>query len=122
MKPKILVIDDEQNIGELLIVNMSNEYEIKSVTDGLSAIELIKGEKFNLILLDIVMPGMYGTRVLEEIRKTLPEIKIIIMSGKSMDADIIDCLIKNKVDACIKKPFEIREIKTIIKERIEKTG
>ncbi len=75
MVKKILIVDDEKDIAssvKLLVDKLG--YESKTVNDGESALEILKKEKFDLVLLDILMPEMSGREVLEKIR-TVPKIK-----------------------------------------------
>ena len=65
----ILIVDDEKPICDLIDLNLSSAgYHCKAVQNGLEAIDLIEGEKFDLILLDIMLPGVDGYDIMEYIR------------------------------------------------------
>jgi DNA-binding NtrC family response regulator len=82
--PKILVIEDEAAIRRVLVKILSEEndtYLLDEAEDGLSGIEKIKKEDYDLILCDIKMPKMDGVEVLEAVKKIKPEIPIVMISG-----------------------------------------
>ena len=82
--PKILIIEDEAAIRRVLTKILSEEndtYEVQEAEDGLSGIELIKDNDFDLVLCDIKMPKMDGVEVLEAAKKIKPETPIVMISG-----------------------------------------
>lgn len=82
--PRILIIEDEAAIRRVLTKILTEEnkgYEVFEAEDGLSGMEIIKKEDFDLILCDIKMPKMDGIEVLEAVKKIKPEIPIIMISG-----------------------------------------
>ena len=82
--PKILIIEDEASIRRVLVKILSEEsdtYSVSEAEDGLSGIELIRKEDFDLVLCDIKMPKMDGVEVLEAMKKLKPEIPIVMISG-----------------------------------------
>jgi len=82
--PKILIIEDEAAIRRVLTKILSEEndtYKVEEAEDGLSGIEKIKNEDYDLILCDIKMPKMDGVEVLEAVKKIKPEIPMVMISG-----------------------------------------
>ncbi len=82
--PRILIIEDEAAIRRVLVKILTEEnkgYEVFEAEDGLSGMEIIKKEDFDLILCDIKMPKMDGVEVLEAVKKIKPEIPIVMISG-----------------------------------------
>ena len=77
---KILVVDDEQGIIDSLAIFL-NHYEFKGVTDPLEAIELVKNEHFDLMILDFLMMPLHGDQVVEEIRKFNKSLYILLLTG-----------------------------------------
>ena len=77
---KILVVDDEQGIIDSLSIFLS-KYHFKGMTDPLSAIELLKQEHFDLLILDFLMSPIHGDQVVEEIRKFNKDIYILLLTG-----------------------------------------
>ena len=114
---KILVVDDDEGICEMMSRFLLNEgYDARYVLDGYEAIKLSKKERFNLIFLDIIMPGISGIDTIEEIKKYLPEIKTIIMTGALIDGSLLAELKRKGVAGCLQKPFDIERVLEIIKE------
>ena len=81
-KEKILIVDDDENIAELISLYLNKEcYETQIATDGASALEAFVEFMPNLILLDVMLPGMDGYQVCTEIRKQ-SNVPIIMLSAK----------------------------------------
>ncbi len=82
--PKILIIEDEAAIRRVLSKILSEEndsYQVEEAEDGLSGVEKIKNEEYDLVLCDIKMPKMDGVEVLEAVKKIKPEIPMVMISG-----------------------------------------
>lgn len=82
--PKILIIEDEAAIRRVLTKILSEEndmYQVEEAEDGLSGVEKIKNEDYDLVLCDIKMPKMDGVEVLEAVKKLKPEIPMVMISG-----------------------------------------
>ena len=89
MEYKILVADDEKEIRELLRLYLENSgYQVVEAEDGIQALDILKAEKIDLCLLDIMMPRMDGYRVLQELRKE-SNIPVMILSAKDADSEKI---------------------------------
>ena len=107
VKQKILIVDDDENIAELISLYLTKEcFETKIVYDGESALEQVNIFKPDLILLDLMLPGIDGYQVCREIRKT-NNIPIIMLSAKGETFDKVLGLELGADDYMI-KPFEIK--------------
>ena len=112
MKKKILVVDDEKDIVDLIIYNLEKEgFSVIKAYDGEKALELIKMQKPNLIILDLMLPGVRGLDVCRAIRRnpateTMP---IIMLTAKSDHMDKILGL-EMGADDYVTKPFNVREL------------
>ncbi|MCM1135044.1 MAG: response regulator transcription factor [Clostridium sp.] len=105
---KILIVDDEKAICDLIDLNLSaSGYHCKSVQNGLEAIDLIEKEAFDLILLDIMLPGADGFDVMEYIRPL--KIPVIFITAKHEVKDRVKGL-KLGADDYLVKPFEVVEL------------
>ncbi|MDD6795832.1 MAG: response regulator transcription factor [Clostridiaceae bacterium] len=122
MKGKILICDDEVDILEILELYLDKEgYEIIKVTDGIQAINYIKEiNDFNLAILDIMMPGADGYKVVKEIRKKY-NIPVIMLSAKNQDADKILGLDLG-ADDYITKPFNPLELIARVNAQIRRVN
>lgn len=86
---KILIADDEPELRELFRLYLEKDgYEVLEAEDGLRALEMLKENKVDLLLLDVMMPGMDGFSVLKQVRKE-NNIPVLIMSAKDTDEDKI---------------------------------
>ena len=105
---KILIVDDEKPICDLIDINLTAAgYNCKAVQDGLQAINLIEGEKFDLILLDIMLPGADGYDIMEYIRPL--KIPVIFITAKHEVKDRVKGLRLGAEDYLV-KPFEVVEL------------
>lgn len=112
MKVKILVIDDEVHIVELLKFNLEiSDYEVEYAYDGIDGYIKAKEIKPDLILLDWMLPNISGIDVLKKIRndKTLNKIPVIMLTAKNMENDKVEGL-EIGADDYITKPFSVKEL------------
>lgn len=105
---KILIVDDEKPICDLIDLNLSQTgYHCTSVQDGLEAIDMIEKEKYDLILLDIMLPGADGYDIMEYIRPL--KVPVIFITAKHEVKDRVKGL-KLGADDYLVKPFEVVEL------------
>lgn len=105
---KILIVDDEKPICDLIDLNLSSAgYQCTAVQDGLEAVSLIEREPFDLILLDIMLPGANGYDIMEYIRPM--EIPVIFITAKHEVRDRVKGL-KLGADDYLVKPFDVVEL------------
>jgi two-component system alkaline phosphatase synthesis response regulator PhoP len=117
---KILVVDDETYIVELVKFNLEKEgFQVVVAYDGLKALEMIKLEKPDLILLDIMLPNIDGLQVCRILKQdpNYNTIPIIMLTAKGKDIDTVLGL-EMGADDYIKKPFSPREMVARVKARI----
>lgn len=118
-KLNVLVVEDEKSMGEILKVCLEEEnYNASLAIDGQQAIESAKKIKFDLLLMDIKLPGMNGVETFRQIKKSSPGIKVIMMTAY-IDDNLIREAIREGVYATLYKPFEIEKMFYIIDEAIE---
>ncbi|MCQ9206218.1 MAG: response regulator [Omnitrophica bacterium] len=115
-KKKILIVDDERVIRDLLERLLKGSgHEAISAEDGETALNLIKTENFDLILLDLKLPGIDGVKILKEIKKLNKKLTVILISAYLTD-DIIKQTSELGVVDYVKKPFDIYRVKNQIKK------
>lgn len=122
-KHKILAVDDDSTMTELLKVNLENAgYKVITASDGEKAMELIGKEKFDLILLDIMLPKVDGHEICQRLRKkdTTFLIPVIVISAKDKPVDKITGL-RLGADEYITKPFDLEELLTRIDSILKRT-
>ena len=114
VKQKILIVDDDANIAELISLYLLKEcYDTKIVEDGESALREFKTYQPNLILLDLMLPGIDGYQVCREIR-TQSNVPIIMLSAKG---EVFDKVLGLELgaDDYIIKPFDSKELVARVK-------
>ncbi len=105
---KILIVDDEKPICDLIDINLTAAgYQCKAVQDGLEAIDLIEQENFDLILLDVMLPGADGYDIMEYIRPL--KVPVIFITAKHEVKDRVKGLRLGAEDYLV-KPFEVVEL------------
>jgi CheY-like chemotaxis protein len=117
MKPlAILVVDDEQSICVLLRdVLVRFGHRVTTCQDGASAVDLAKEHAFEVVFLDIRMPGMGGLEALKKLRELQPNATFVMITGFAKD-DIIDEALQIGAAACLCKPFSLSQVTKLLEE------
>lgn len=119
MEKKILVVDDEKPIADILQFNLEKEgYQVVCAYDGDEAIQLVKDEKPDMILLDVMLPMKDGMEVCREIRKTF-DMPIIMLTAKDSEIDKVLGL-EMGADDYVTKPFSTRELIARVKANLRR--
>lgn len=119
-KQKILVVDDDENIAELIGLYLNKEcFDTKLVYDGEQALTAMKEFNPDLVLLDIMLPGIDGYEVLREIRRT-SSLPVIMLSAKGETFDRVLGL-ELGADDYIMKPFDSKEMVARVKAVLRRT-
>ncbi|HIC91845.1 MAG TPA: sigma-54-dependent Fis family transcriptional regulator [Syntrophaceae bacterium] len=117
--PKILVVDDELSMREMLKILLKKEgYEVVTASDGEKASQLFKKDHYDLIIADIRMPKMDGLTLLHRIKEHHPHIPVIMITAYASPDDAILAMKEGAYDY-ITKPFKVEEIKSVIKGALE---
>jgi len=124
MPKKILAVDDERHIVRLVEVNLQRAgYEVVTAYDGREALEKVKSETPDLVVLDVMMPYMDGFEVLKNLKAdpTTAEIPVIMLTAKAQDADVFRGW-QSGVDCYLTKPFNPMELLTFVKRIFDSQG
>lgn len=104
---KVLLADDDPGMLETLAdVLTAVEFEVVAVKDGREAMAALASDRFDAIILDIVMPGLNGVEVIDETRKSDPAAKFVIITAYS-DSELVDEVRNRGVDRVFFKPIDI---------------
>ena len=116
---KILVVEDEKPINDLIEMNLTEAgYECTCVYDGIAACDAVENQRFDLVLLDIMLPGMDGLDVCREIRRT-SDAPILMLSARDEEMDRVLGL-ELGADDYVVKPFSPREVTVRIKKMLRR--
>ena len=118
-KQKILVVDDDKHIAELISLYMMKEgYETQEIYDGKEAAAAVEDFQPDLILLDLMLPGATGEKLIEETRK-VSTVPIIVISAKGQE-DKLNVL-KSGADDFISKPFDVEEVEVRVQSLLRRS-
>lgn len=117
---KVLIVDDEKPISDIIKFNLTKEgYDTITAFDGREAVTAFEEEKPDLVILDLMLPELYGLEVAKEIRKT-SHIPIIMLSAKDSEFDKVIGL-EIGADDYVTKPFSNRELLARVKAHLRRT-
>ncbi len=119
-KPHILVVDDEPDLVELVEHHLKREhYRVTTSADGESAVQIAREELPDLVLLDLMLPGMDGLEVCRQLKGDgrTSHVPIIMLTAKAEEADAVIGLAQG-ADDYIRKPFGVRELVARVSARI----
>ena len=106
---KILLVEDEPKLNEFIRKGLEQQgYRVDAVSNGSEALDLAATEKYDLIILDIMLPGISGFDVLENLNRFGIQVPVIITSALSSSERVVEGLDKGAIDY-VKKPFEFNE-------------
>ena len=118
---KILVVDDEKTLVKGIKFNLENEgYQVECAYDGAAAVELARNERFDLLILDVMMPEVDGLEACMRIRE-FSNVPIIMLTAKSEDSDKLmgfEC----GADDYLTKPFNILELKARVRALLRRAA
>jgi CheY-like chemotaxis protein len=110
---RVLVVDDEESVGLGMSEILKDEgFDAGYVVNGAEALEELKDKPYNLVFMDMVMPGMNGLETYREIKRVSPKTKVILFTGYFIDAEaVIEQGVKEgMIDELIRKPYFADEI------------
>lgn len=113
---EILVVDDEQSICLLLHdVLVRFGHRVTTCQDGLAALSLAAERSFDLVFLDIRMPGMGGVDALKQLHERHPNTTYVMITGYAHN-DIVDESLRSGASACLSKPFSLSQVTKVLEQ------
>lgn len=120
MNVRVLVVDDEKSMCDLLEIMLKKDgYEVRTTTDPREALELVEREPFHLVLTDVRMPEIDGFQVLRRVKEVQPETLVIMITAYGSPEGAVEAMKQGAYDY-ITKPFRVDEVKLVIKKALER--
>lgn len=120
MKTRILIVDDEKEFVDSLAERLSmRDYDVTTSFSGEEAIEKVKGYNFDVVVLDVAMPGMDGVATLREIKKLKPLTEVLMLTGNATVETAVEGMKLGALDYVL-KPCEIEELVSKINRGYER--
>jgi DNA-binding NtrC family response regulator len=117
---KLLLVDDEARFVETLSKRLTARgFEVEGAFGGLQALEMLDARPFDVVLLDVWMPGMDGLEVLKTIRRLHPTVKVVLVSGNASINAAVEG-IRLGATTYLLKPVDIDELMAKVEEAFEK--
>lgn len=119
-RPRVLVVEDEPPLRELITVTLGAQFECDEAVDGESALEMLKGDVPDLVLVDVMLPGKSGLDVLAEMREDprLKSVPVIVLSAWQAPQDV-ERAIAAGADRFLPKPFRVDELAATAQELVD---
>lgn len=114
-RPRVLVVDDQRGMRVTLEgILRDHGHDVATVSDGRQAIDAAKNDSYDLILMDIDMPGMDGVQALREVKKVSPDSLVVMMTGHALDQHVMDALDEG-AHSVVFKPFEVDKLLDVMR-------
>jgi putative two-component system response regulator len=118
VRPRILLVDDEPEITEILSDLLSEEYECLRAGAAEHALEHLRKSQFELVISDITMPGMSGLDMIPHVKSASPDTVVVMISGMQTVESAIGALRLGAFDYLM-KPFDLRQVEAVVKRALE---
>ena len=115
-KTLILVVDDQFADRETLKGVLEDKgYRVATASDGAEAIEMVKSRHYDIIFLDVRLPGIDGVETFEQVKMIDPEVTVIMMTGYS-EEDLVKRAVSRGAYTCIYKPFDMERVIELVED------
>jgi len=117
VKHTVLLVDDEEELAETLVERLEYRgFEARYATSGKDALEILREDTFDVVVVDLKLPGMSGDELVQVMRKAYPNIPIVVITGHGSDSDAAE---PEGAYALLPKPFDITQLVLKMQEAIE---
>ena len=119
MSPKVLVVDDEEKVRKYMSRLLKiRGFDVDTASDGTTALSMIHESDVDIVLLDVLMPGIDGITVLKEIKKTKPAIEVVMLTGNASVETAIEGMRIGAFDYLL-KPVDLDNLYLCLREALE---
>jgi len=121
MTEKVLLVDDEEEFVETLAERMRNRgMKVETSNSGVDALELIDQEAYDVVVLDLQMPGMDGIEALAKIKRRKPDIQVVLLTGHATVEKGVEAMKRGALEV-LEKPIDLSKLQEVIhKAKAEK--
>ena len=117
-RPRVVIIDDDARVASIFgdfVLAMRPQCSVETASNGEAGLEAVRGERPDLVLLDLRMPGIDGVEVVKRIRDMDAGIAVIVITGAGDLADAIAALASG-ARACLRKPVDLEQFKQLVSD------
>ena len=118
VSPRILIVDDEAEITEILADLLSEDYDCLRAGSAEEALTRLREDEFQLVISDITMPGMSGLDMIPHVKELAPDTVVVMISGMQTVESAISALRVGAFDYLM-KPFDLRQVEAVVKRALE---
>ena len=104
--PKILIIDDEEDLGEILADYLEDDFDCTVCSDPAKGVEYINNQSFSLVISDMHMPEINGFKIIETVKEKQPQTPVILLTGNARHDPIVVEALNKGATGIITKPFD----------------
>jgi len=121
-KPRILLVDDDLNLLNMLEMGLRADYDVVSVFDPKRALEVFEQGNFDVVITDVIMPKLSGFEVLRRVKETSELVEVILLTGELPDkARPAITALQNGAHDYLTKPVSLLELKATVQRALQKT-
>jgi DNA-binding response OmpR family regulator len=122
MAYRILVVDDESYIRDLIRDTLTAKgYQVGVAANGVEALDMLPRDRFDIMVTDVVMPGMEGLELVKQVKRLHPQVRIVVLTGYPRSSDIGDFLLQG-ADDFLPKPFRANALLAVLRKVEQKIG
>lgn len=114
---KILIVEDDGCLNASLVAALTNEYEVRAVTDGAAAVEFLDAHHVDLVLLDMVMPERDGFSVLSHVAGMDPKPRVVVLSVLAQVSKVVKTMRLGASDYLV-KPCDLNRLKRVLRDTL----
>ncbi len=118
-KTLILIVDDQFGDRETLKGILEDKgYRVTTAKDGAEALQIVRGKHYDIIFLDVQLPGMDGIETFEQVKQIDPQVTVIMMTGYT-EEDLVKRAVSGGAYTCIYKPFDMKSVVTMVEDIVK---
>lgn len=118
-RKRILIVEDDSSLRDLLVLEMTGEpaFDLTSVGDGRQALDMLQRDPFDLVVLDLALPGASGIDILGYLQRERPTTDVIVLTGLDADDPLVEAAVR-RVDHILQKPFATEHLVALVRSRL----